>query len=166
MLSLKASVADRDSLNPDPIQDPAFKVNPDPDLGFLWPKIEKKTAENFCYLFLIKKIAISLSLGLYDGLLSPSHRKSLRPSKETSGTSKNVIYKLFLFLLGHFCPPGSGSELKMRIRIRIQRPLNTDPIRIRNIAQNERGILFFRLKRLISALPYHWNTLQNPLRFR
>jgi hypothetical protein len=35
MLSLKVSVADPDSLNPEPIQDPAFKINPDPDLGFL-----------------------------------------------------------------------------------------------------------------------------------
>ncbi len=35
MLSLKVNVADPDSLKPDPIQDPAVKVNPDPDPRFL-----------------------------------------------------------------------------------------------------------------------------------
>ncbi len=33
--------------------------------------------------------------------------------------------------VGHFCPPGSGSGLRIRIQVRWGTPLNPDPIRIR-----------------------------------
>jgi hypothetical protein len=36
--------------------------------------------------------------------------------KRTSSTSKDEIYKLFTIFLGPFCPPGSGSELRIRIQ--------------------------------------------------
>jgi len=41
-------VADSDSLSPEP--DPAFQVNPDPDLGFYEQKFKKNRAEFFFLL--------------------------------------------------------------------------------------------------------------------
>jgi hypothetical protein len=40
--------------------------------------------------------------------------------KRTSSTSKDEKSVLFLFFLGHFCPPGSGSGSAICMRIRIQ----------------------------------------------
>ncbi len=44
--------------------------------------------------------------------------EAFSPQKRTSSTKKNEIYWLFPMFVCHFCPPGSGS----RLRIRIQRP--------------------------------------------
>ncbi len=77
-------------------------------------------------MFFGSKIAILLSLGLHEGL--PSGRRSLLPSKEISSTSKHEILSLFSFFVGHFCPPGSGSALGIRISVRIQPiKINADP---------------------------------------
>ncbi len=63
-------------------------------------------------------MAIYLSLGLHKGL--PSYRRSLQPSKENIQNLKHENSGLFSIFWGHFCPPGSGSVIWMRIRIRIQ----------------------------------------------
>jgi hypothetical protein len=52
------------------------------------------------------KIEIYLYLGLLKG--HPSYRRSLQPSKKTYSTLKKM--KCFFFW-GHFCPPGSGTNL-------------------------------------------------------
>ncbi len=57
-----------------------------------------------------------LSLGLHKG--RPSYRRSLQPSKKN--IQHFITWKFcpfFLFFVGHFCPPGSGSAIWMRIRI-------------------------------------------------
>ncbi len=77
---------------------------------------EKFTAENFFFIFLNKNCNY-LTLGLHKG--SQSYRRSLQPSKENiqSSTSKHEISYLFSILVVNFCPPGSGSGFRIRIRI-------------------------------------------------
>ncbi len=82
------------------------------DPGFWWPIIKKNTAEK---IYFWPKIAISFSKGLLKG--RPSY--SLQPRKEHPAHPKKGIYQLFSIFICHFCPPGSG----FRIRIRIQGPL-------------------------------------------
>ncbi len=78
---VQSRAVDPDSLNPGRDPDPAFQVNPDPDLGFLWLKTEEKIQlTNFLNIFLWSKIVICLSLGLHKG--RPSYRRSLHPPKE------------------------------------------------------------------------------------
>jgi hypothetical protein len=72
---------------------------------FWWPKIEKNIGEIFFFLFWSKN-AIYLSLGFHKG------RQSFRRS--------HPALQKITFFLGHFCPFGFGSGL--RIRIRIQGP--------------------------------------------
>ncbi len=70
----------------------------------------------------------NLSLGLHKG--RPSYRRSLQPSKENIQYLKT--WKSWPFLcVCHFCPPGSGSALWMRIRIQ---QLKLMRIRIQNPA--------------------------------
>ncbi len=76
---------------------------------FLWPKIEQKIQLKFCFYLFLFKIAFYLSPGLHKG--SPRYRRILQHFKKG---------KLFSMLVDHFCTPGSGSWL--RIRIRIQGP--------------------------------------------
>jgi hypothetical protein len=78
---------------------------------------ENNTAGIFFTLFLVKKIAIYLSLGLYKG--RPSNRRSLQPSKKKSSTTKNEIS----MFVGHFCHPGFG----YRSRDPIESGSNPDP---------------------------------------
>jgi hypothetical protein len=54
-----------------------------------------------------KKIAIYLLPGLLNR--RPRFRRSLRPQKRTSSTSKHEITSMFSILFDHFCSPGSGS---------------------------------------------------------
>ncbi len=76
-------------------------LNPDPDPGVWWPKTEGKKTQ-------------------LTG--RPSYWRSLQPSKENIQNCKKWNYQLFSMLMGHFCPPGSGSGLCIRILIRIQGP--------------------------------------------
>jgi hypothetical protein len=75
---LTGSVADPDSLTPDP--DPAFYLNSNPepdmvsDLGLWWPKIKKK-------LLQLKKIHKD----------HPSYRRSLQPSKEIPNSDPDPL---------------------------------------------------------------------------
>ncbi len=85
--------------------------------GFDDHKFKKVTAEK--NLSFLSNFAVYLSLCLLKR--HPSYRRSLQPTK---GHVKKWIY-----FMSHFCPLGSRSGL--RIRLRIQRPLNPDPIRIR-----------------------------------
>ncbi len=82
-----------------------------------WKKI---TAVHFFIFFFDKKLQfiIYLTLGLHK--VCPSYRRSLQLSKRPSNTSKHELYKFLSTFVGHFCPPGSGS--RFRIRIRIHRP--------------------------------------------
>jgi hypothetical protein len=90
-------------------------VNPDPDpiriQGFDDQKLKKKKIWLKFFFFYISKIAIYLSLGLYQGC--PCYRRSLPPSKE------NIQhFNFFLFLRVIFAPlypdpdreSGSGSR--------------------------------------------------------
>jgi hypothetical protein len=104
-------------------------VNPDTDLdpiriqGFDEQKSKKKKySRKFFLFFFLSKIAIYLSLGLHKGRPSYS-RRSLPPSKEKhSALQKNKCIHFLYFFVGHFCPPGTGSGLRIQIRIRIQGP--------------------------------------------
>ncbi len=66
-------------------------------------------------------------LGLHEG--RPSYRGSLQPSKKENPALQNMRFlQIFIFFVGHFCRPGSGSRrrkshrgwsalVSMRIRI-------------------------------------------------
>ncbi len=58
--------------------------------------------------------AIYLLLGLHNG--RPSYRRSLQPSKENIQHFKTWNFLIFSTFVGHFCPPGSGSGFRIRIR--------------------------------------------------
>ncbi len=74
-----------------------------------WKKI---TADKKKKKFYLSKTAIYLSLGLHK--IRPSYRRSLQLTKEAIQHSKTWIFSTFV---GHFCPPGSGSGFRIRIRI-------------------------------------------------
>jgi hypothetical protein len=46
--------------------------------------------------------------------------EAFSPQKRTSSTSKHENSVLFSIFVSHFCPPGSGSESAILMRIRIQ----------------------------------------------
>ncbi len=95
---------DPDSLNPD--TDPAFQVNPDLDSGFWWPKTEeKKSSRNFFNL-----------------LLSNLQEKPSAPKIENIQHFKKWNVLTFSMFVGHFCPPGSGSDCESWYGSREQRP--------------------------------------------
>jgi len=78
--------------------------------GFDDQKLKKKYSWIFLYIFFGSKIAIYLSLG--DLKWRPSYRRSLQPSKkEHPALQKSEIDWLSSIFVGHFCPPGSGSNL-------------------------------------------------------
>ncbi len=73
----------------------------------------------------LSKIAIYLFIGLHKG--RPSHGRSLQPSIENIQLCKTLHFFTYFFLFwGNFCPPGSGSEFPMRIRIHLTN-INADP---------------------------------------
>ncbi len=74
-----------------------------------WKKISAGKKIKF---FFLSKTAIYLSLGLHK--VCPSYRKSLQLTKEAIQHFKTWIFSSFV---GHFCPPGSGSGFRIRIRI-------------------------------------------------
>ncbi len=93
--------------------DPAFEAEyrsesgSNPDQGFWWPKIEEKkfrAKKNLIFF-----TTVYLSLGFQKG--RPSYRRSLYPSKENIQHFKTWIFFIFFSsIVGHFCPPGSGSD--------------------------------------------------------
>ncbi len=86
---------------------------------FWWPKIEKFYSWKKFKFFVT---TIYLSLGLHKGCLS--YRRSLQPSKENTSTFQNMKFLIFSTSVGHFCPPGSGFQIRNWIHwpdwIRIQ----------------------------------------------
>ncbi len=82
--------------------------------GFDDQKLKKKFTAGKNLIFFLLKIAI-----FFKG--RPNYRRSLQPSKENSQHFKTWN---FLTVLGHFCPPGSGSGFRIWIHwphwIRIQ----------------------------------------------
>ncbi len=76
-------------------------TEPDPD-----PGLKKKLN------FFLSKTAIYLSLGLHK--VCPSYRRSLQLTKEAIQHFKTWIFSTFV---GQFCPPGSWSGFRIRIRI-------------------------------------------------
>ncbi len=106
------SVVDPYLLNPDP----AFQVNPDPDLiRILNDKkcFKKYKWKYFLFLFLIKNCNPQASIKDVQNT-----GEAFSPQKRTSRTSKYEIYSLLSIFVGYFCPPGSGSGLRIRTRIR------------------------------------------------
>jgi hypothetical protein len=96
---------DPHSLNPDPDTDPAFQVNPDRiqsgSRAFDDQKLKKKIQQKK-KIFLVSKIAMSIG---------PCYRRSLQSLIENIQHFKNVKFfkTFFSILVGHFCPPESGS---------------------------------------------------------
>ncbi len=90
-------------------------LNTNPDPGFWCPKTErKKPAEIF--FFFNQKLQFTYPLvGLHNG--RQSYQRSLQLSKETIQHFKKGNYLISSNFLGHFCPPGSGSAFRIRIRI-------------------------------------------------
>ncbi len=73
-----------------------------------WVLKKKKFCWNFFLFCFWSKIAIYLSLGLYTW--RPSYKRSLQPSKKNIHHFKRWnLRTVFLFILGHYCPPGSRS---------------------------------------------------------
>jgi hypothetical protein len=112
------------------IQHLRMDTNPDPDpiriQGFNDKKLKKYYSWKFIFIFLWSKTAIYLSLGLHK--VCTSYRRSLQLSKEAIQHFKTWTFtNFFSTFVGNFCPPGSGSGF--RIRIRIHRP---DWIRIQS----------------------------------
>ncbi len=112
------------------IQRLRMETNTDPDTDPDPIRIQGFNDQKFKKYYSWKKIkfffdqtAIYLSLGFHK--VCPGYRRSLQLTKEAVQHFKSWIFSPFV---GHFCPPGSG----FRIRIRIHWPrLNKDPIRIR-----------------------------------
>ncbi len=61
------------------------------------------------------KTTSDLSLCLHKG--RPSYRRSFQLSKESIQHFKTWNFLIFSTFVGHFCPPGSGSGFRIRIRI-------------------------------------------------
>ncbi len=109
----------------------------------LWtdPKLKKKnTAENFCLTFWLK-ISIYLSLGLHKGGPGLQEKPSALKRDHPALQKWNLL--TFSILVGKFCPPGSGS----RLRIRIQGPLwiriHADPVVNFYIKNLKNTLLYF-----------------------
>ncbi len=94
--------ASTDPTDPDPIR----------IQGFNDQKLKKNNSWKKKKNFLWSKTAIYLSLGLHK--VCPGYRRSLQLTKEAIQHFKTWIFSTFV---GHFCPPGSGSVFKLRIRI-------------------------------------------------
>ncbi len=85
-----------------------FRLNTDPDPGFLWSKNWKKfTAENFLF---ISKTTIYLSLGLHKG--RPVTKKAFSSQKRTSSNSNHEItyFSLLLLVIFALLDPDPDSE--------------------------------------------------------
>ncbi len=76
-----------------------------------WKKITAEKKLNFFG----SKTTIYLALGLHKERLS--YRRSLQLSKEAIQHFKNELLNFYSTSVGHFCPPGSGSRFRIRIRI-------------------------------------------------
>jgi hypothetical protein len=72
-------------------------------------KKKKITAKKKKY-FLIKKIAIYLSLGLHKGCLSCRRKKPSALKIEHAELQNMEFLNFFSIFVGHFCFPGSGSD--------------------------------------------------------
>jgi hypothetical protein len=93
-------------------------ANPDPlrIKGIDDQKLKKYTGYlKKCLNFFLLKTAIYLSLGLLKGC--SSYGRSLQLSKENIQLFKTCNFLIFSTLVVHFCPPGSGSGFRIRIRI-------------------------------------------------
>jgi hypothetical protein len=65
--------------------------------------------------FFWSKTAIYLSLGLHKYVQVTE--EAFSSQKRPPNTSKHDLLQKFSTLVGHFCPPGSGSGFRIRIRI-------------------------------------------------
>jgi hypothetical protein len=110
-----------DPVDPDP--DPALQGILDLDTGPYPDPIRNKGFDDQKLFknvyFFIKNCNFLIS--------RPSQRTSKlqeKPSalKENVQHFKNEIYLLFYIFMGNFCPPGSGSGLRIRMWIRMQGP--------------------------------------------
>jgi hypothetical protein len=96
------------------------------------------------------------------------------PQKGTFSTSKQYSSSLFLFVVGHFCPPGSGfGSIRIRIHITAKRLCSSSGSGIR--IRNEDDILNFvefgsspipaSLNRQSFYLPYRENIYEERAHF-
>ncbi len=100
-------------LNINPDTDPDTKIRIQGFDGQIF--LKKYTAWKKFKIFWLR-IGIYLSIGLYKG--RPSYRRSLLPSKENIQHFKTQKFlNFFLFLWVIFCPLGSRSGFRIRIRI-------------------------------------------------
>ncbi len=85
---------------------------------FIPQKLEKIQLKFFKISLYDQKLQITCPMACLNG----QAKRSFQPSKEN--TSKNEMNRLFSIFVVHFCPPGSGSGLRIRIHgphwIRIQ----------------------------------------------
>ncbi len=99
--------------------------------------------------FLLSKTTIYLSLGLHKG--PPRYKRSLQLSKEHPALQNMKFLIFFSTFVGHFCPPGSRSELRIPIRIRTPNT-DPDPIRIGSAT-----LLFSCARNYSSPCAPHWS---------
>ncbi len=88
--------------------------------GFIHENPEPDTGQGFWILMnqnWTQKIQIWSKIAIY---LCLSYRRSLQSSKVNIQHYKTMKFTNFFLFVSHFCPPGSGSGL--RIRVRIQGP--------------------------------------------
>ncbi len=109
---LAPSVSDPYSFFPDP------EVEAGGQYGSGSRALMTKNWQNYSWkknlIFFLSKTAIYLSLGLYK--VCPRYRRRLQLTKEAIQHFKTWIFSTFV---GHFCPPGSGSGFRIRIRIHL-----------------------------------------------
>ncbi len=99
-----------------------FRLTTDQDPGFWWAKIGKNLQQKKKFLFLLKNYNLSIP--------RPPERTSKLPKSPQSSKENIQHFKTwnvtFFWFVGHFCPPGSGFRIRIRIhgsdwiRIRIQ----------------------------------------------
>jgi hypothetical protein len=104
---LENRVADPHSFHPDP--DPIWIQ------GFNDQKMKKKITAEKNYINLGSKTTIYLSLASIKNVQVTE--EDFRSQKRPSNTSKHEPLIKFPTFVGHFCPPGSGSGFRIRIRI-------------------------------------------------
>ncbi len=88
---------------------------PDPDPGLDDLKLKQIYNQKFNFNFFNQKLQFTYPQASQD---AQATGETFSPQKRTSSTSKDENSVLFSIFWGHFCPPGSGYAICMRIRIR------------------------------------------------
>ncbi len=99
-----------------------FRLNTDPDPGFLWPKIEQIYSWKFFLYFFWSRNTMYLFLGLHKG--HPSYKRSPQLSKENIQHFKTWNFLIFSYLCGSLLHSWIRTQINWPdwIRIRIRSP--------------------------------------------